>query len=182
MTVTSAGLLAIVVEILSTPGATDASGQVFSPGDWPTQNDQYPRLKPRVVREVKQSLGHGGGPSFTVTATLRIIGEVSAVAQENDAGATAAAAALWRLARQVEVAVIGNPALWNAGVQQFSSVDSQLAYNSDSETHLAGIQTDIALEFYQGPEDFAQPLTTDLTEVAAAWPAYPPTGVIADLS
>lgn len=175
-------LLDIVVGILSGDGVTDAGSQVFSPGDWPTQGDQYPRLKPRVVQESKQSLGRGGGPSFTVVSTLRIIGEVSAPAQFNDAGGSAAAAQLWRLARQVEVAVIGNGALYDAGVQQFATVNSQLAYSSDGETHLAGIQIDIGLEFYQGPEDFAPVAADDLDEIAAAWPAYPPTGFAADLT
>ncbi len=169
-----------MVGILSEGGATDAGNQVFSPGDWPTQNDQYPRLKPRVIRETKQALGHGGGPSFTVLSMIRIIGEVSAPAQFDDAGAAAAAGQLWQLARQVEVAVIGNDALYRAGVQQFASVDSQLSYSSDGETHLAGIQIDISLEFYQGPEDFAPTVTTDLDEVTGTWSGYPPTGFIAD--
>lgn len=182
MTTTSASLLAVVVSILSAAGTTDAGLQVFSPGDWPTQSDQYPRLKARVIRETKQSLGRGGGPAFTVVGTVRIIGEVSTPVQFDDAGAATAAAALWQLARQVEVAVIGNDALWRAGVQQFSSVDSQLAYNSDGETHLAGIQIDIGLEFYQGPEDFAQTTSTDLDEVVTNWPAFPPTGFAADLT
>lgn len=182
MVTTSAGLLAIVVAILSVEGVTAAGSQVLSPGDWPTQNDQYPRLKPRVIRETKQSLGHGGGPSFTVVSTIRIIGEVSAPAQVDDAGASAAAAQLWQLARQVEVAVIGNDALYRAGVQQFASVDSQLSYSADGETHLAGIQIDISLEFYQGPEDFAPNVTTNLDEVVGTWPAYSPTGFTADLT
>lgn len=178
---TSADLLNLVVAALRAPGASDAGDQVFEPGDWPTQNDQYPRLKARVVREYKQSLGRGGGPAFIVTTTLRVLGEVSAPAQFEDAGAAAAQAALWRLQRQVEVAVIGSEPLTSA-IQQIASVDSQLAYSADGETHLAGIQTDIALEFYQGPEDFAPIAATDLQEVAAAWPAYSPTGFIADLT
>ncbi|MGY2732387.1 hypothetical protein [Sphingomonas sp. UYP23] len=182
MTTTSGGLLAIAVAAVAAPNATDAGDQVFSPGDWPTQSGQYSRLKARVATESKQSLGRGGGPEFTVTATFRFIGEVSAAPQFLNAGANAAAAQILHLARQVEVAVIGLPALYDERVQQFPTVQTEFSYNSDGETHLAGFQMDVAVEFYQGPEDFAQPVTTDLNEVVAAWPAYPPTGFIANLT
>lgn len=172
---TSSDLVDVIFAALTASGATDAGAHVFRPGDWPTQNDQYPILKLRVVRETKQSLGRGGGPAFIVVTTVRIIGEVSAPVQADDAGAVAAEAALWRLQRQYELAVIGSYPL-ELMIQQFVSVDSQLAYTSDAATHLAGIQTDAGIEFYQGPEDFAQAEQDDLTEADATLVDQPPYG------
>lgn len=164
---TSSDLLDLVAAALVADGATSAAGHIYRPADWPTQNDQYPNLKLKVVRESKQSLGRGGGPQFLVTTTIRIIGEVSAPAATGDAGAVAAEAALWQLQREVEVAVIGSYPL-EQRVQQIASVDSQLAYNADGETHLAGIQIDLTFEFYQGPEDFAPIIGADLALLEAA--------------
>jgi hypothetical protein len=179
---TSEELAALVYSALTTADdTTDAGANVYKPGDWPTQADQYPRLKLRVTRESKQSLGRGGPPEFTVITTLRIIGEVSEPADVNDAGATAAEAALWRLSRQVEIAVIGSYPL-TAELQQFATVDSQLAYNSDAETHLAGIQIDIGLEHYQGPEMFAPVIADDVTDVEVTLSTYPPHSLSVDPS
>lgn len=172
---TTSQLVDLVFAQLTAAGATDAADRVYRVGDWPTQSDQYPIQKLRVTRETKQSLGRGGGPGFTVTATIRIIGEVSAPVEVDDAGAAAAEAALWRLQRQNEVAVIGSYAL-ERKIQQILSVDSQLAYTSDAATHLAGIQTDLTVEFYQGPEDFAPVEADDLTEVEAELTNQPPHG------
>lgn len=177
---TSADLLDLVVAALSAPGATGAGDRVYRPGDWPTQSGQYPILKLRVVREVKQSLGRGGPPEFTVLTTIRIIGEVSAPAAVNDAGAAVAEASLWLLQRQVEVTVIGSYLL-ELQIQQFASIDSQLSYNSDAETHLAGIQIDLTLEFYQGPEDFAPIAAEDLEQIDVALTNQPPAGFTATL-
>lgn len=163
---TSDDVLDLVIGALRAPGATSAGDLVYRTGDRPTQNDQYPNLRGRVVRETKQSLGRGGGPEFNVTATIRVIGEVSAPAAVGDAGAAQAEALLWQLKRQVEVAVVGSYPL-ERQIQQFASIDSQLAYNADGETHLAGIQIDFAIEFYQGLEDFALIASDDLDEVAA---------------
>lgn len=160
--------------------ATDAEGRILRPSDWPTQAGQYPTLKLRVPRETKQSLGRGGPPQFTVVTTIRILGEVSEPASVGDGGALAAEAALWRLQRQVEVAVINSYPL-EAQIQQVASVDSRLSYNSDAETHLAGIQIDVALEYYQGPEDFAPIDADDLTELRTALTDHPPAGFTADL-
>lgn len=185
---TSADLLALVVAQLRGDGGdanppqfpTDAGARVYSPGDWPTQQQQYPLLKVRIAREHKQSLGRGGGPQFTVTATIRIIGEVSAQVEVKDAGAEAAQAALWALHRQVEVAVIGSYPL-EQQIQQIASIDAQLSFNSDAETHLAGIQIDLALEFYQGPEDFAPIESEPLEEIHVEDTNHPPVGFTVDL-
>ncbi|MCW2521751.1 MAG: putative bacteriophage ATP-binding protein [Frankiales bacterium] len=173
---TSADLLGLTHEVLAATGATDAENRVYRPGDWPTQAGQYPHLKMRVIRETKQSLGRGGPPEFMVVTIVRITGEVSEPADMNDVGATNAEASLWRLARQVEVAVIGSYPL-TAMLQHFPSVESQLAYNSEGETHLAGIQIDIAMEFYQGEDDFAPAPVEDLDDVEVTAANHPPFGL-----
>lgn len=177
---TSGALLDLVVAALRARGATDAGALVFPPGDWPTQEDQYPNLKIRVVRESKQSIARSGPPEFTVTTMVRITGEVSKPAEVANGGATAAEVALRRLGGQVEVAVIGSYPLTSL-LQQIASVDSQYSYNSESETHLAGIQIDMALDWYQGPEAFAPIDADDLDEVALAATHYPPAGLRVDL-
>ena len=176
---TSAELLDLVVAALRVDGATVAGSRVYRPGDRPTQNDQYPNWRARVVRETKQSPGRGGGPAFTVTTTIRLIGEVSAIAAVGDDGAAAAEAELWQMQREAEVAIVGSYPL-TSKISQIASIDSQLSYNSDGETHLAGIQSDLALEFYQGPENFAPIESDDLDEIDGRWPAFPPIGFAAD--
>ena len=158
--------------------ATDAGPMVFRPGDWPTQDGQYPVIKLRVPRENKQSLGRGGAPQFTVITTIRLVGEVSQPADVNNAGAAAAEAALWRLARQIEVAVINSYPLFSI-IQQVATVDSQLSYNSDAETHLAGVQVDLGIEWYAGADDFAPIPLGDLSEIDVSLTTYPPAGFTA---
>lgn len=160
---TSLDLLQTVYDTIV--AANTASGnRVYKPGDWPTQPDQYPITKLRLVSEDRQSLGRGGPPQFATVATIRIVSEVSAPAQLDDLGASDAEAALWSLKRQVEVAIVNSYPL-EAMIEQIASMRSQLAFNSDSATHLAGIQTDVALEFYEGPESFAPATSDDLDEV-----------------
>lgn len=161
----AADIVDMVEAALLASRATDAGGQVYRPGDWPAQPDSYPLLKLRIVSESKQSITRSGSVQFTTMLNLRIIGEVSApVSLADHAGASAAEAALLRLSRQVEVAVIGSYPL-EQQIQQIASVTTQFAFDADGATHLAGIQKDFAIEFYQGAEDFAQPVTDDLTRL-----------------
>lgn len=162
-------------------GGTDAGEQVYSPGDWPSQDGQYPIIKIRIARESRQSLGHGGPAEFITRTTLRFSLEVSAPAQENDAGADVADAALWRLKRQVERILINNPALW-ALIQQFVSIDAQPTFNSDAATHLAGFQIDLTLEFFESAANFYQPETDDLHEIHAELSDHAPTGFTTNLT
>lgn len=157
---------------------TDAQGDVFRPGDWPTQDGQYPIIKLRLIGEDRQSASRSGPTDFTTVTTIRIVGEVSEPARLDDAGATEAEARLWALKRQIDVAVINSYPLASA-IQRVLSMRSQLAFNADSATHLAGIQTDLALEFYEGPEQFAPVDTSDLHEVDLAVSGYQPTGFLA---
>lgn len=144
---------------------TAAGTNVFRPGDWPTQVGQYPIIKLRLVSQSRQSLGRGAVEFITI-ATIRAMIEVSAPARVDDLGAQDAETQLWNLAREVDVAVIGSDPLARL-VQQVASVQSQLAFTSEAATHLAGLQMDIALEFYEGPWSFAPIDAQDFTEVDA---------------
>lgn len=160
---TSLDLLDLVYEAIVSAG-TDAQERVHRPGDWPTQLGGYPRVKLRLIAEDRQSLGRSGPAEFTTTATIRAIGEVSAPAQLDNGGALAAETNLWALKAQIDAAVVGSYPLM-AEIQQISSMRSQLAFNADGATHLAGVQIDFALEFYEGPEDFPPPPSWPLDEV-----------------
>lgn len=156
------GDLADLVETAVRAGPTDADDRIYRPGDWPAQPDDYPLLKLRILGAQKRSLTRSGGVQFETTVTIRIIGEVSApVSLDDQAGASAAEAALLVLGRQVEVAVIGSHPLATR-IQQIASVTTQFAYNGEGATHLAGIAIDFTIEFYQGPEDFAELPADDL--------------------
>ena len=171
---TSADLLDAVAAALLAAG-TDAGLRVYTPGDWPAWDNQYPAIKLRVARETKTSNGRGE-ISFTVVTTIRILGQVSTPASIDDGGAAAAEVALWALKQQIEVAVINSHAL-TVLVQQFPSVDAQLAFNAEGETHLAGIQIDLGVEFYQGPEDFAPIVAPEIHEATLDASNYRPHGL-----
>jgi hypothetical protein len=171
---TSEELLDLVVAAIVN-GGTGAEDRAYRPGDWPTQGDQYPILKLRVITETKQSLGKGE-VQFSVTTTVQCVGEVSAAALPRDQGAQVAERKLWRLMRQVEVAVINSYPLFQY-VEQLASVQTQLAYNSEGETHLAGIDMRLAFEHFQGEEDFAPIDADELLEATVDDVAHAPTGL-----
>ncbi|HEX7693915.1 MAG TPA: hypothetical protein VF409_05465 [Sphingomonas sp.] len=175
---TSQDLLDLVYQAVL--DATDAGSRVYKPGDWPTQDGDWPIVKIRLLAEDRQSLGRGGAIEFITVATVRLHLEVSAPATEDDMGATGAETALWALKRQAEVAVINSYPLTKL-LQNIPSVRSQLGFSSDAATHIAGVHMDLSLEFYEGPESFAPVATVDLEEVAIADTNLPPTGISVDL-
>lgn len=160
--------------------STAAEDRVYKPGDWPSQDAQYPLIKMRLVSEDRQSLGRGGAIEFVTIATVRLIGEVSEPASEDDAGATGAETALWALKRQIEVAIVNSYPLTQR-IQNMPTVRAQLAFSSEGATHLAGVQIDLQLEFYEGPESFAPIAVADLNQVIATNTSLPPTGFRVDL-
>lgn len=176
---TSLDILELVHTAIVVAG-TDAGSRVFRPGDWPAQDGQYPIIRLRLVGEDRTSLGRGGPPEFTTVATIRISAEVSEPMAVDDTGAAAAEQSLWALKRQIDVAVVGNYYL-ERQIQQIASMRSQLAFNSDAATHLAGIQTDAAIEFYEGPESFAPVTADDLEEVDLTMSNQPPHGLAISL-
>ena len=178
----SQDLLAFVVSALTdTIGATDAGNRVYAPGDWPTQPDQYPIIKLRLTAENRTAISRSGPPQFTTTANVQIVGEVSAPAEADNAGAVAAENSLWSLKRQIEVAFINSYPLMSQ-IQKIASMNSTTGFDATGSTHLAVLQMDVALEFYEGPEDFAPIDAGDIDEVDVSVPDYPPTGLTADPS
>ena len=176
----SQDLLALVVSALTdTIGATDAGNRVYAPGDWPTQSDQYPIIKLRLTAENRAALGRSGPPQFTTIANVQIVGEVSAPAEEDNAGAVAAENSLWSLKRQIEVAFINSYPLMGQ-IQKIASINSTTGFDATGSTHLAVLQMDVALEFYEGPEDFAPIDADDIDDMDVGATDYPPTGLTAD--
>jgi hypothetical protein len=179
MTVTADVLQDLMVTALT--GATGAGARVYAPRDWPTKTDDMPILLVQSPRERKEGLGRSGAPQFTVTTTIRVVARVTAPAQTGDRGAQAALAAIGVLQRQIEVAAINSYELRKA-IQQFTSVDVVTGVKSDAELHIAELVMDFALEFYQGPEDFA-PIASSPIEQLALYAdlvnVFSPTGVFA---
>jgi hypothetical protein len=134
-------------------GQTGAGARVYTPADWPTVVDEYPVILVRAPRERLESWSRSGGPSFTSTATMLIIGKTQSLAQTNDFGAEVAELAAERLERQILVAVINNPALMGQ-LQQFSEIRSETDVNADGETHIAELKLEIDMEYPVGVEDF----------------------------
>jgi len=161
--------------------ATDAEDRVYRPGDWPAQPDLMPMWKLKVFAEDRQSISRSGPPEFTTTATIRMIGQVQAPADEDDAGASVAEQALWRMKRQADVAVINSYPLTST-IQQIASVRSQPVFNADGSLHVGAIQIDLAIEFYEGPESFAPVQADDLAELDLTASNYPPAATTVPLT
>jgi hypothetical protein len=168
---TSMDLVGLVKAVLMS--ATDAGTNVFGPGDWPAMPENLPLLKLRLLREVRTGLSRSGAPQFTTVATVRIIAEAQAFASEDNAGAEAAQVAAWAIKRQVEVAVINSFELFRE-IQQLSSMRSDLAFSADGSMHVAGIQMDLDLEFYEGDENFAPNESDEITSAHLTITNYAP--------
>jgi hypothetical protein len=160
--VTTAGLLQTTLDLLT--DTTAASGNVYGPGDWSTWDGGYPYIRVRPLREHKESQGNGG-INFEVTSIIRVTARVSSPAMSSDAGAAAAEAALWALGRQIEVAVINAYSLKAYQLSEFPFVDTQVAVSAEGNEHYAELVMDIAMQFYQGPEAFAQAPQIALTQI-----------------
>lgn len=159
---TTADLRSLAAAALS--GATDAGTNVFAARDWPTWNGSYPVLYLQTPIEDKESISRNGAPQFTVTATLRISARVQKPTTTTGTGAAAAVVALETLQRQMEVALINNPALMSQ-LQQFPFVRTEMKVDDDGDQNLAELVMDVGLEFYQGPEDFYPVATVPLEQI-----------------
>ena len=137
-------------------GQTVCGPRVYTPADWPTVTTEYPVLLVRAPHERRESWGRSGGPYFTNTATILIVGKVQSLAQTDDFGAEVAELAAERLENQVLVAVVNNPALLGPGgpIQQFAEIRTQIDVNAEGETHIAELKIEIDMEYVSGPEDF----------------------------
>lgn len=159
---TSADLRLLAASALSS--ATDAGTNVFAARDWPTWNGSYPVLYLHTPIEEKESLGRNGAPQFTVTATLRISARVQKPTTTTGTGAAAAVVALETLQRQMELALVNNPALMGQ-LQQFPFVRTEMKVDDDGDQNLAELVMDVGMEFYQGPEDFYPVPTVPLEQI-----------------
>lgn len=159
--------------------ATNAGPRVFAPRDWPTQPTQFPLVRAWVVREGMQGTARSGAPSFTVTTTIGIVAETSALAQANDAGAGAAAAAATVIDRQIKVAVINGYPLMSL-IQQIARVDSQYTYRA-ADAHFAGVQILMDIEWFASPSSFQPMATVPLAGVDLTVERFPPTSLSIDL-
>lgn len=149
---------------------TIAEGRVDRPGVLPTQPDDYPRLKLRLIGETK--LGDGRGSiGFTTTPVIRILGEVSAPVSVDDVRVSDIESQLWAFKAQIERAIINSYPLFEQ-VQQLVSVQTQFAFDAQA-TMLAGIQSDFTFEIYESAEDFAPLVTEPLTEIVTTDPLHP---------
>lgn len=101
--------------------------------------------------------------------------QVTGLASVNDGGAAAIEDQLWALSREVEIAVIGSYPLQFV-VQEWAAVRSTLAFSSEGEKHLAGIQIEIDLVTFQGPDQFAQIEADDIDDAEVTASNYSPTG------
>jgi hypothetical protein len=153
----------IVTALLNSTGAGD---QVWAPREWPTDLSKIvqPAILVQAPRERKESLGPNA-PSYDVLATIRLVGRLTLKAQADDAHAPLVLAALALLQRQIEVAIINNGPLFLV-ISEIVSVDTVLEIKSDGAQPIGELTMDFVCKFYQGPEAFAQPDVTAITEMA----------------
>lgn len=159
---TSAELRLIAVAALK--GKTDAGLNVFAALDYPTWDGSYPILYLHTPGEDKESLGRQGGPQFTTTLTLQVSGRVQVDNLADQSGVAEATVQLEALQRQIELALINNPALMSK-LQQFPFVRTEMKTDGTGDQNLGEVVMSIGLEFYQGPEDFYPTVTDDLEQI-----------------
>ncbi|MGZ3272379.1 MAG: hypothetical protein ACXU82_03855 [Caulobacteraceae bacterium] len=179
MTLPTSEILADVM-VSAMRGQTDAGDNVFGYRDWPTAPDIMPIILLDLPDEDMESLGNGGAPQFLVTATVPIVVRVSAPA---DAGDTAAGLVQSQLADyrvKIKKILINRPTLWNAGLQRFPFIRSKIKSSSDGKLTTGELQMQIGIEFYQGPEQFYDPIAGD--ELIAGAPALTDVQVTTDIT
>jgi len=128
---------------------TEAGRRVYSPEDWPIQQDQMPVVMVDSIRDVKTSRGRMGGiPQFMTVVTM----EVNAYVQ--NASKVRAKAALNLLATQILGAVLTSNDII-VSIQQFTEVRSGYKITAEGAQH-NGIGTlhfdmEFPQEFYPCP-------------------------------
>lgn len=158
---------------------TQLGDRIYKPGDWPSQDAQYPLGRVRLIREDRRSPGRGGPDQFVTTALVLVSLEVSALALADNDGAAEAEQQLWAIKREVDAAIFNNAAI-GALISQYPAISAELAYTSEAATHLAGLQLKVSAEFFEGADNFAgaaepAPLD-DLDEITVADTELPPAG------
>ena len=181
MTTTTESLVTLVAQLLGQPRTADpptyptgAGARVYAPRDWPTADSIYPAIFVSGPRERKQSLGSAAAPEFEVTSTIRVAARTNALGASSDGNIATLLETLGSLRRQVEVALINNPALMGL-LEQIGSVTCEIAFKATGEEHLGEMLMELELVYYQGPEDFFEIDGAPLTEVTLAT-QYPQVG------
>lgn len=114
---------------------------VYSPGNWPTAQENLPALLVKASNVRKQSAGRNV-PQFTTVITVQVEGRLAAATPED------AQDAIERLEFQVEQTILTGH--WTKQiVQQFPSVTSDSEVNSEGKTHLAGFRMVIECETFE---------------------------------
>lgn len=133
---------------------------IFTPGNWPTQQDQLPALLVKAPNARKQSKGRNL-PQFDTTVSIQIEGRLKADTPED------AQDAIEALEYRVERAVL--LAFWTKQIsQQFPSITSDTEVSSEGKTHIAGFKMTVEVETF---EDFDP---TEAEPVETTWPLADP--------
>ena len=174
MSTTVDQLIVTVVMLLTTPVKvsgrstypTLAGARVYAPRDWPTKDDVYPAIFVSAPSGEKESLGRNQ-PLYTTTETIRLLSRVDAPAASSDGNAGPVQATLLAMKRQIEVTLIGAPALMSQ-IQQIARVRSELGFNSGGEKHLGELGIEMDMEFVEDAWSFCTPPDNPLTEATVA--------------
>lgn len=129
---------------------TIAGNNIFSPGDWPANDDTVPYIKVNSNKVHKES-GARAQPNFTVTAFIEIEAKILANSAEK------ALADLEQLCDQIETAITTD---YNIIIelQQISSIDIMAQYDSTSGKHIGYAKLDFGMEYFEVPETPVNPL------------------------
>jgi hypothetical protein len=131
---------------------TDCGERVYTPSTWPTRPDMMPVVLVRYAASDRSAAGRGER-MFTAVDTFQIILQVAQLAAGDDAAVLAAEVTAWRIWRQVEVAVISDPELLRK-TSQFPFIRNAIARDSEGQQTLVGMNAELGVEYFQGPEDF----------------------------
>ncbi|HWF01555.1 MAG TPA: hypothetical protein VG248_17265 [Caulobacteraceae bacterium] len=154
-------------------GATPAGPRVFTPGDLPTWDGEYPVIRVYSPRERRTSKGKGGSALYDVIATIRIVLTVQAPPDATTWGQMEVEGLLEPIEQQLLQLLVNNPEL-RTRTSQFSEIDSQAVFSADGLENLGELQLDIDMDFDAGPESSWNPGAPPLTEVAVAFELWDP--------
>ena len=176
MIVTSGVLADTLVALLRAQASATGGLAGIQPADiygiraYAVQQGQPDQIRLELPSEHKQSISRQAGNQYIVVATLPLVITVQVPAAPGEAGAALARGRLSDITRAIETTVIGAPALERM-IQRIVSVDTHPRVDGNTGAQIAGEAVwIIALEFYQGPEDFYVQQPVPLEEVAVSDP------------
>lgn len=149
------------VMVAGLAGRTVLEDRVYSFRDWPVNPDVEPIGLFELPKEAMTSLGRGGAPQFETRATVPLHVRLRGPADINDAGAVAMRGQLVDLADAIKRALINHTPLWQAGLEEFATVNVDMRVTAEGREHIGEMVITFGLAFYQGPEDFFDPVAGD---------------------